>query len=224
MSMILDVKTRPSNPPVSLDDVKGNTRVGYLWDDKVMKMKLYSAWSKLEQMCQKTFCTTTYTLTLDAFPIYSASMYYGSPLTAIQLWFINRSVWPLFNQTIFIPKPPVQSINSIKYVAWDTGILTTLDPSQYMFIGDQPARLTPAYGLAWPVARFQPGSIQIEYVAGYGDPGPTPDPATSPIPAHIQEALCQLTTFLYLHRGDEQTDIPDYIEKLLYPERIGNYM
>lgn len=221
--MILNVTNKALNPPISLDQVKKHARAYYSYDDDLFTQCLYSSWQKCEQLCQKTFCTTTYTLTLDAFPIYSASQYYGAPFTALQLWFTNKSVWPLFNQAIVLPKPPVQSISSIVYVDSVTGTLTTLASANYLFVGDQPARVTPAYGLAWPIARFQPGAVQIQFVAGYGDPGVTPDPVNNPVPAHIQSAVGQYATFLYMNRGDADADVPSYIKDILLPEEIGAY-
>jgi uncharacterized phiE125 gp8 family phage protein len=102
---------------------------------------------------------------------------------------------------IRVPKPPLQSVTSIKYLDED-GVLTTLDAADYVVVaGSGPkaprAEIFPAYGTTWPTSRVQPGSIQINFDAGYGDDHTT-------VPAELTQGMLLWFGELY-ERREEQT-------------------
>lgn len=73
---------------------------------------------------------------------------------------------------IMLPFPRVQQIVLFQYQDenGDTQVMTT-GTGQGNYIADlqsQPARLTPPFGLMWPVARVIPNAVQVDYVTGYG--------------------------------------------------------
>lgn len=220
--MILDVTVPASTTPVSLSDVKDYMGVTYTYHDNVITDLIADATAQIQFRAQKTLAPTTYAFILDAFPVFAPAAFMTPPMAAIQLIFVNRSIWPAFNQTIFLPMGPVTAVNSITYIDANTGVLTTLDPSQYLaLIGGSdatagsvaPARVCPAYGLAWPVARYVPNSVTVNYTAGY-----------STVPGGVRRAIHYLTLFLYQHRGDDGAEVPwEAIDNLLAPEFVGSY-
>lgn len=94
---------------------------------------------------------------------------------------------------IVIPLPPLQEIDSVKYI--DTnGALQTLDTSTYRVIdrGQDPSSITPVYGTCWPSTRFDPESVQITFTAGYAD--------ADSVPAKIKSAMKLMIGHLFSHR------------------------
>lgn len=73
-----------------------------------------------------------------------------------------------FDDSIKLPKPPLASVASVKYLD-SAGILQTLPNTGYLLDDhSEPARLLPAYGTSWPATRIQPNAVLIRYDAGYG--------------------------------------------------------
>ncbi len=90
-----------------------------------------------------------------------------------QTWDLFLDRFPYWEQ--YIPLPKLQSIVSVSYV--DTnGATQTLDPSQYLVdTASEPARITPAFGLVWPVTRWQTNAVTIRFTCGYGAAADVPD-------------------------------------------------
>ena len=86
-------------------------------------------------------------------PIFSDFARFGGP---------DRSRDP-YCSTITLPYPEIATVVSVTYLD-DTGIMQTLDPSQYLVSG---RGVFPAYGTSWPAVRMQPGAVAIRYTAGY---------------------------------------------------------
>jgi uncharacterized phiE125 gp8 family phage protein len=148
-----------------------------------------------EHRLQRTLITSTWQLTLDAFPDYCTGFKDG---------------------LIRLPMGRVLSITSIKYVN-DAGTLTTLAADQYLadLTGDV-ARIGPAYGLSWPVARQQTAAVQVNYTAGYG-------PAAADVPAPIASWIKLALGDLYEQRSRsaERPAVPmQFADGLLDPYRI----
>jgi uncharacterized phiE125 gp8 family phage protein len=102
---------------------------------------------------------------------------------------------------IWLPKPPVASITSIKYLDGD-GVEQTMNPSDYVLVAGagplaQRAGIFPAYGAAWPTNRLQAASIKIRFVAGYGVD-------SSYVPAELTQGMLAWFAELY-ERREEQT-------------------
>ncbi len=149
-------------------------------DDEVRRL-VVAARQTVERWCWRSLLTQTWRLTLDRFPPIDSAVNAGEEL-----------------QTIFLPRPPVQSVSSVVYVDPD-GNQQTLDPSKYQLeLASEPARLRPAYAESWPSTRPVPGAVQVTYVAGYGD-----DP--SDVPETIRQAIKLMTGELYWNREVMQT-------------------
>lgn len=83
-----------------------------------------------------------------------------------QTWDLKLDRFPCW--MISIPKPTLQSVTSITYVDSD-GTTQTLAADQYLVdASSTPARITPAFGLVWPITRYQNNAVTVRFVAGYG--------------------------------------------------------
>jgi hypothetical protein len=115
-----------------------------------------------ENALQRTLITCTWQLTLDAFPMRTGSSYPPAwPMLA------SSRAWPA-SGPITLLKPPIQSIDWVKYVDVN-GVLQTLDPSAYRLVKKEPGELWPTYGASWPTAQDVAGAVQVQFKAGYGD-------------------------------------------------------
>jgi len=70
---------------------------------------------------------------------------------------------------IIVPRPPIQSITSVKYDDSDGVEQTLVSGTDYdVQIADPRTRITPCEGTTWPATASNPGCIRVRYVAGYG--------------------------------------------------------
>jgi uncharacterized phiE125 gp8 family phage protein len=84
-----------------------------------------------------------------------------------QTWMQTRDGFPC--HAIALPYPPLQEVEFIKYLDAD-GVPQTLDPADYQVVTDElVGYVIPAYNGSWPAARCVPGSVQVQFIAGYGD-------------------------------------------------------
>lgn len=116
---------------------------------------------------------------------------------------------------IRLPRPPVQSVTSVKYVDTD-GVEQTWAASNYTLnTREVPARIDRAYNVSWPSIRAQPNAITIRYIAGYTSAGL--------IPADLRAALRLAVGSLYEYREDLLADAPavsGLLTRLLAPHRV----
>ncbi len=116
-------------------------------DDWYISMLIKSARMAAEGITNRALVTQTWDYVLDRFPGWGQ----------------------------YIPLPTLQSIVSITYV--DTnGATQTLDPSQYLVDArSEPGRIEPAFGLVWPITRWQMNAVTIRFTCGYGTASDVPD-------------------------------------------------
>lgn len=103
-----------------------------------------------------------------------------------QTWRVTLDTWPSC-EVIFLPRGPVQSVTSLKYI--DTnGEEQTLNVSNYkVFKKGDIARITPEN--SWPSIKDQKEAIEVVYVTGYG--------LEATVPAWAKEAIKAKATELY---------------------------
>ncbi len=138
----LVVVTAPTVEPVTLADAKAHLRVTSNAEDALISARIKAARRWCERYCRRGFITQTVRLRMDEFPDEDDG------------------------DVIFLPWGKVASVTSITYV--DTGGTTqTMDAADYITdLDNVPARVSPAYGYLWPLAREQLGSINVTYVVG----------------------------------------------------------
>lgn len=105
------------------------------------------------------------------------------------------------DEGLLIPKPPLRSITSVKYL--DTGgTLQTLAATEYSVeVQDvaavapmcQRGRLYPKYGVIWPTLQCMPGAVTIRFTAGYGTD-------SSKVPAGLKQGMLLEIAEMYERR------------------------
>lgn len=132
--------------------------------DPLLSRLITGARTTAERLTRRALVTQTWDLFLDAFPAWE----------------------------IGIPKPPLQSVTSITYVDND-GVTQTLATDQYQVdIKSEPARIVPAFGVVWPVTRWQPNAVTVRFVCGYG--------AAAAVPAGIKNWMLVRIKQMYENR------------------------
>jgi len=186
------VTVAPAVEPVTVAEVMRHCRIDSLTSDEQTDVEtmIQAARERVEEVLWRALITQTRKQTLDE--------------------------WPAGDQ-IDLDYPPLQSVTSITYV--DTGgTEQTLSTDAYdVTTTDLYGRITLAHGYTWPTARDDADTIQITYVAGYGD-------AASDVPAMIRLAIKQIVADWWEHReptlvGTISSQIPNMVLKALGPFR-----
>lgn len=161
-------KTR-NNEPVSVDAAKKHLSVDLDFEDDLIKAVISAARSWAEDYTDRTFFNTTWEWKRDEFPV---------------------------GDTIFVPRPPLLSVDSVKYVKED-GTEETFSASKYIVdTNSEPGRITLDNMETWPSTTLEPiNAVVITFEAGYGT-----NPETTDVPAPIRQAIKMLTAHYYKHR------------------------
>ena len=190
----LNVTTQPAVEPVTLAEAKLHLRIetAQTAEDDLITALIVAARRQAEQFTGLQVCTATYTWKLDCFPA-----------------------------VLWVPRPPLQSVTSITYLASD-GVSTLLAASLYQVDvgGKEPprkGRIIPAYEEQWPVTRAVLNAVTAVFVAGYG--------AAADVPSDFKAAIKLIVGDLYIKReniveGTIVTEIPRAAEALLAPYRL----
>lgn len=162
----------------------------YASDDTLLTALIQAAREYCEGYQNRALCTQTWELVLDSWPV---------------------------RDYVELPKPPLQSIVSIKYKdkagaesTWaDTNYI--VDPDSFL------GRVVLADGISWPTATLYPaGGIRIQFVAGYG--------LAADVPQTTRQAMLLLIGHLYENReaGAERalSEIPFGVKALLDLNRV----
>lgn len=178
--------------PVSLLDAKVHLRepLEDADNDAYIAALITTARLDAEHRLQRTLISTVWRLTLDAFPP--------------------------GDDAIRLAMGPVISVQSITYVD-EAGTTQTLASDQYRvdLAGDVP-RITPAYGLSWPIPRQVTAAVQVNYTAGYGA---TAAAVPAPIKSWIKLAVGDM--YERRERSAERPAVPQqFADGLLDPYRI----
>jgi uncharacterized phiE125 gp8 family phage protein len=190
--MSLERVVPPSGEPLTLAEAKVYLR---LTDDDTSQDSLIidsiaAARELAELYCGRSFMQQDWSLTLDGFA-----------------------------QRIELPKPPLISVISMKYLDAG-GVQRTLDPSSYRMVKGSPGYIEPAYQAVWPILRGITAQVEIVYRAGYGT-----DPTS--LPAVAKRAMLQLVATLFEERGETVTlqsgVVPLPIRRVLDPIRVARY-
>lgn len=149
--MGLDLVTAPAAEPITLDQAKAQLRITFDQQDDLIRSHIKDARCRCEDHTGRAIITQTWKLTLDRWPCRPNEC--GA----------NR-------YAIFLPRPPVQSVTSVKY--YDTvGVQQTLvSGTDYITqISDPVTRICPYPGTPWPTVKTDyPGAIEVVFVCGYG--------------------------------------------------------
>jgi uncharacterized phiE125 gp8 family phage protein len=185
----LKVVTPPAVEPVSLAEAKAHLRLDTDFDDAYVSALITAARERIELFLRRALITQTLEYTLDGFPA----------------------------GEIDLPRPPLQSVEWIKYV--DTaGILQTLPAEDYVvdLSSNEIARVALAWNCFWPLTRPSINAVVIRFAAGYGD-------SVEDVPQAIRHGILIEIANLYENREDivlgQTFELMAVSERLLWPYR-----
>lgn len=163
--------------------------------DPLLTMLLAGATKAAEAITRRALVTQSWDMTLDCF-----------------------GCWE-----IVIPKPTLQSIDSITYIDND-GNPQTLSPTKYLVDNKSiPGRLTPAFAQVWPPTRWQMNAVTIRFTCGYGAPGAVPQGIKDWI-AMRMAALLQNPSEIVIDDRVAIAVIPkSFMDGLLDPYRVRGF-
>lgn len=142
----------PSAEPITLSEAKSRLSIADAEDDTDIPALITAAREQAESYTGRSFITQTIELALDYFP-----------------------------DEIELPRGPVQSIVSIKYLDRDA-VIQTLPGSEYSLDDYSVVPwVLPAAGSSWPTTFDASNAVKIQYVAGFG--------AAAAVPEDIKQAL-----------------------------------
>ena len=208
MSFHVEVVTAPGIEPITVAEAKAHLRISFADDDALIGDLIGTAREMVETEVSRSLINRQSNLFLDFFPG-------GAPLFAI-LREIQRGYHQRpseINDTIFIPIPPLVSVDQITYTD-PNGNVVTMDPATYRVSTGTPGRITSLYGVPWPVTRAVADAVTIKMTTGYGT-------TTDAIPRCSRSATKLLTAHLYENRSDGV--IPEHIKRILAPINWGRY-
>ncbi len=168
--MSITVVTPPTIEPIGLEQARDQVRSDKDLADEAAELSnmIAAARASVENFTRRSLLTQT----LDVF----------------------RDSFPGETGVIEIPRPPTQSVTSVKYLD-EAGTEQTLSASLYVVdVESEPARIVPADGETWPTTQVMVNAVTVRVVAGYGN-------GVADIPAPIIQAMLLAITDYYDHRG-----------------------
>jgi len=196
MGFALRQTAAPAAEPVTLDETRNHLRVEHDRDDVLIEQQIASARDYIEGETGRQLITATWLLAFDAFP----------------------------STVIRIPKPPLQSITSVKYYDGD-GVQQTMDAADFQVdVYAEPGRITPAYGTSWPTTRAMLNAVQVTFVAGFGDA--STDVAAAVLGQKLRQAVLLMVAHMYEFRepvitGTIVNTVPMAVKSIVQSCRSG---
>jgi uncharacterized phiE125 gp8 family phage protein len=189
--------------PVSLDEAKRHLRRLDSYEDTTIQEYVTAARSLCEESVGQAFVTQTWEYKLDRWPRVSPENRFGS---------------------IELARGPVQAVSSVSYLN-TAGATTTMPSSDYVVSTGHPGRVTPRFGISWPLITSQADCITVTYKAGYGGAAASTDSEASAaaVPGTIKSAIKIYTGYLMVER-DQNTPMPAAVLSLLSAAHTGQYM
>jgi len=186
----LEIVTPPAAEPLTIAEAKAHLRVDTDAEDPYLDALIRAARASIEHETRRALITQTLRLHLDRFPC-------------------ERTIW--------VPRPPLQSVSSITYT--DTaGATQTLDAGSYHAgTASSPGRIRLAEAASWPSeAACRPGAVRVEFIAGYG--------AAAAVPEGLKHALRFLLAHWYAQREpvvhQSVNALPRALESLVWQYKV----
>ena len=192
MTYPITIVTAPVNEPVTIIGVKAQSRVDITDDDDLIYAQIVAARELCELQARRAFVTQTLAVTLDA--------------------------WPA-NGIIELPRPPLQSVTSIKYTDED-GNQSTFASSNYI-VDTANNRVVLKSSATWPSDVLQRvAAILVTFVAGYS--------TSADVPTIYKQAILLTIGHWYenreavvVERGVNIQELPIGVNRLLGIDRGG---
>lgn len=183
------LKTKAASEPVTTDFVKLHTRVAHSVEDSLIDSWIVAGRKHAEDYQHRAFVQQSWVMTFDEFP----------------------------PSIIEIPRPPLVSIDSIKYYD-DGGNETVVDSSNYFVdLTSEIGRVAFYDSFSWPSITLRPlNGVEVTFTAGYSVDGTS-------VPDIVKNAICIYCTHMYENRESESGTIPKEFYDLLRPDRMAVY-
>ena len=97
-------------------------------------------------------------------------------------------------EPILLPRPPLKTLTSIKYIDIDGFEQTWLNTLYKVDNKREPARIVPAFNESYPDTRAEINAVTIEFLAGYGT-------NAQDLPEDLVHAMKLIITHRYENRG-----------------------
>jgi uncharacterized phiE125 gp8 family phage protein len=187
----------PSAEPLSLADAKNVLRLdgSDTSEDVSLAIWIQSAREYAQALTGRSFITQRWRLVLDGF-----AGGYGS----------SGSDW---QRAVDLEFGPVQSVDAVTYTGLDRSVTTWASTEYIVDTAGPLGRLAPRFGKVWPIAIPEPGSVQIEYTAGYGG-------TSSAVPACVRQWMLARLRTSYDHRGEFIAERGIKIEPMAFVDRL----
>ncbi len=201
--MALEMKTPPAGEPLTLTETQDYLKTNDPSETAWINSAIQGVRENCEAFTRRVLMTQTWVLWLDAFQPANSQL-----------------------QELSIPNPPLQSVTHLKtYTADDTA--TTLDDARYLVdTASEPGRLILREGQCWPTGLRIARSIEVEFVAGYGD--------AADVPAALKQGMLLWIRLLYADKtwlfdagapvpglpGFNREDLPLPVRALWDPYRL----
>ena len=195
----------PAAEPVTLAEARAWLRVDTTDEDASIAALIVAGRMLVESATRRALVTQGWRLTLDAWPASGAD---GA-------WSILATRPNAAPSQLALPLAPVQSVSAIR-VYDSAGQPQSLVMNSWRVIG-APERTRIVFSGAPPQPRAKAGGIEIDVVAGYGDPPDTPAP--------LRHAILALVSYWFDNRGDvantDAGNLPARAAALIAPFRRG---
>lgn len=208
---------------LTVDQAREHLRVSHNFDDLLIGDLIPAATRIAEQMIRRVFVTTSFELTLDAFPMESWNAHGSQSGDGWPPRFGNLSGSTRFPEAIVLPLAPLVDVTSVTYASDVTADDTPGGPAVVTLanvrkdITSQPPRIFPPYNKVWPGTARVPEAVKVTFTAGYG--------AAEAVPGDIVAAVKLILGNLYEHREDvvmgaSPAQIPMGAAALLSPYKV----
>lgn len=181
--MSLQLITAPVELPLTLEQARVHLKVSATAEDGLILSWLNAATDQAEVYLRRALITQTWELALDKFA----------------------------GREIELPKPPLQSVTSVKYIDRDGVEQTFASSNYYVDERSTPGRIVLDDAAFWPDTDVRPNAVKVRYVAGYG--------FAAAVPFTMKAAIL---LFVQYHEGrlvDE--DLKRGAESLLFTDRVN---
>lgn len=195
--MRISLASGPAVEPLSYAELKDHLRIDIADDNALLDVYAEAARAYVEEITGSALVTQTWDYWLDD--------------------------WPS-GDTLYIPRPPLQSITYVKYYDEDNVEATWSAASYYVDTIGKPGRLVLNDGYDWPTTVLRPANaVNVRFVAGYGD-------AASDVPAALVYAMRLMVGDMYENRensifipGLTLTELPFGVRALIRPYDLRSH-
>jgi uncharacterized phiE125 gp8 family phage protein len=156
--MPLRILQEPIAEPLSLMEAKAHLRVDITDDDALIAALITTARVYAETLTRRALIAQTWKLVLDSFP--------GPTLIGIP-W---GKPFTLPGHAIYLEKSQVQAVTAINYLDMSSTLQVMPAANYIVDYTSEPCRITPIFGMIWPIPLPQIGSVEVDFVAGYVAP------------------------------------------------------